>query len=367
MARELSPLPRRAFKTRSGVEGTVEGAALPVVKGEGDAEEVEVSLGTGQSVSCTVFPSRLDPAASVWRYAEQAAKSVTLVAATPVGAAVVEGSPVLFAILVYRVDSAKGPLVGMAKLGIYAHDAHSLLCVHDELGYGKSFERIVKGLAGSLRGGAKDERAKARFAEVELMRVGELAIGFSERVVWDREGGGRVMKQRSSQLVPRGGADLLATEGTSEETVDAKDLLVKGVFVHGENGEVGATMQLTRDRDGTTYRYEGEKDGKRLEGTFPTTAGLSTDLWFARRLRAKAPAPRGELRHEAYSLEASPVAPLPVVYRLEPAAGPRRVALELGPIRLGGELDADGLVRLAEISLGSGKLVVERAWSRGTP
>jgi hypothetical protein len=367
MDRELSPLPARPFKTLAGVEGTVEGAAAPTVKAEGDAEEVEVSLGTGQALSCTIFPVRLDAAAAVWRYAEQAKRSVTVTAATPVGAAVVAGSPVVFAILVYRVDGPKGPLVGMAKLGVYAHDAHSLLCVHDELGYGKSFERIVKGLAGSLRGGVDDARAGARFAEVELMRIGELAIGVSERVVWDREGGGHVVKQRASQLLPRGGADLYALDSTSEEVVDAKDLLEQGVYSHAANGEIDAAMQLTRAQDGVTYRYEGEKDGKRLEGTFATKAGLSTDLWFARRLQAKAPPAKPELRHEAYSLEASPVAALPVVYRLDPAAGPRRVRMELGPIQLGGELDADGLVRLAEIPVGSAKLTVERAWSRGTP
>ena len=329
-------------------------------------EELTIPLGTGQPLTCTAVPKRLDAAAAIWRMADSAKQSVTLTLARPMSVEAVDGSALVLAVAVYQAPSEKGPMVGLLKLAVFAHDAHSLLCVHDEPGYGKTFERIVKGLAASLKGGGEDTRAGARFAELSVMRIGEQVVGYSEHVVWDRKGGGRVAGQYGAQLLPRGPADLVAVDTYSEEEIDAKDLLVKGTYAHVTNGEVDTRMALARGKDGKTFQYEGEKDGKPLAGAFKTKAGLSTDLWFARRFARAAPAPKGDVRHEAYSYEANPVAALPILYRLDPA-GSRRARMEVGPIQLSGGLDANGLFESAELPIGPTKLVLERLFTRGAP
>jgi hypothetical protein len=366
MERELAALKEQPFRTPSGIGGVVEAASAPQVKVDGGAEELEIPLGTEQLMACTVFPQRIEVAATAWRLAESMKKGVKLLAARPVDVVAVAGSPLVLAELAYRTDTDRGAMVGQVKVAVYAHDGHSLLCLHDEPGYAKTFARIVKGLAASLRGGGEDARAAARFAEVAVMRIGGMPIGYSEHVVWDRKGGGRGSATYGAQLLPRGPADLVAIDTYAEEELDAKDLLVSGSYAHVTNGDVDTKMRLTRGKDGKTFRYEGEKEGKPLEGSFRTKAGLSTDLWFARRFAAAAPAPKGDVRHEAYSCEANPIAAMPIVYRKDPA-GPRRAEMELGPIRLSGELDAHGLFSVGEVPGGPTKLVIERAWSRGTP
>jgi hypothetical protein len=256
-------------------------------------------------------------------------------------------------------------MAGQLKIAVYAHDAHSFLCLHDEAGYAKSFARIVKGLASSLQGG-EDGRAAARFAEIAVMRIGPMVTGYTEHVIWDRKGGGRVAATYGAQLLPRGPADLVAIDSYSEEEMDGKDLLAAASYAHVTNGEADARIQLTRAKDGKTYRYEGEKDGKPLKGSFRTKAGLSTDLWFARRFAESAPPQKGDLRHEAYSYEANPVAALPAICRKDPS-GPRRASIEIGPVRVTGDLDAHGLFATGEVPIGPTKLLIERAWSRGAP
>jgi hypothetical protein len=366
MERELAALPPRPFRTPGGIEGAVEAAAPPEVKVQEEVEEITIPLGTEQPVTCSAVAKRLDAAAAIWRMAESAKENVKLVLAQPTEVVAVEGSPLVLAAVVYQAPSEKGPMVGLLKLGVYVHDAHSLLCVHDEPGYSKSFARVVKGLAASLKGGGEDPRAGARFVQLSVMRIGALAIGYAEQVVWDRKGGGRLTSQYGAQLLPRGPANLVAVDSYSGEEVDAKDLLEKGTYAHVTNGEVDARMELTRRKDGKTFAYDGEKDGKPLAGKFKTSAGLSTDLWFARRFARSAPPPKGAVRHEAYSYEANPVAALPIVYRLD-AAGPRRARMEIGPIQLSGDLDDHGLFRSAEMPVGPTKLVVERLSSRGAP
>lgn len=366
MERELAPLKQQRFRTRAGVHGTVEAVAAPKVTAGEAAEELTLSLGTEQALTCTVFAKRIDPGAAIWRLAESVKKNLKLLVARPVDVLAVAGSPLVLGELGYQVDTEKGPMVGQLKIAVYAHDAHSVLCVHDEPGYTKTFARVVKGLAASLQGGGKDERVRARFAEVSVMRLGGMAIGYAEHVVWERKEGGRVSASYQTQLLPRGPTDLVAVDSYSEEESDAQDLLASGRYAHVTNGDADAQIRLERAEDGKTFRYEGEKEGKRIEGTFATQAGLSTDLWFARRFAAASPAPNGEVRHEAYSCDAKPDGALPIVYRKDPA-GPRRVEMELGAMKIAGQLDANGLFATGEMPVGPTKLVIERAWSRGAP
>jgi hypothetical protein len=365
LARELPPLPVQPFRTPAGFRGSVEAASAPEVKAAEGADELTVALGTDQALACTVFARRVDAGATIWRLAESVRKTLKLVLVRATQVRAVAGSALVLAELGYQADGERGPTAGQLKIAVFAHDAHSFLCLHDEPGYAKAFARIVEGLASSLQGG-EDARAGARFAEIAVMRVGPLVTGYTEHVVWDREGGGRVAATYGAQLLPRGPADLVAIDSRAEEESDGKDLLARASYAHVTNGEPDARIELSRAKDGTTYRYEGDKDGKPLRGSFRTKAGLSTDLWFARRLAASAPPPRGDLRHEAYSYEANPVAALPAVCRKDPS-GPRRASMEIGPIRLTGDLDAHGLFATGEVPVGPTKLLIERAWSRGAP
>lgn len=367
MERELPPFEPKPFRTASGISGAVEAAASPATKEGQDAEELTIPIGTEQAISCSALPKRVDAAGALWRVTESVKEKVTLLGVQLTDVSEVNGSPLALALAVYEVSSGKGPMVGLLKLGVYVHDAHSLLCVHDEPGYQKTFARIVKGLAASLKGGGADERGAARYAELSVMRVGEVPIGFSERtLVAAREGGGRTVQEYSAQLVPRGPADLVSVDGYSREEIDAKDLLVMGTYVHASNGELDTKMSVTRQKDGTSYAYDGEKEGKKLAGKFKTKAGVSTEFWFARRVAGSAPVPKKALVHEGYSHEANPVAAVPVSYAAAGSA-PRRVTMKLGPLQVEGDLDANGLFETAEIPIAGTKLLVERIFVRGAP
>lgn len=364
-ARELPALPPRPFKTSHGVTGQVEAAAPPETKAEEGAEEVTVSLGTDAPMSCAFVAERLDGAAAVWRVVEGAKANATVITAMPVDVVEVKGSALLLAQLAYYLDGAQGRRVGLVKIAAYVHPTRSFLCTHDEPGYAGTFARIAKGLAGSLGGGGPDPRAQASFTELSVLRIGPLAVGYGEHVFTRGEGGRVVHQQIAAQLLPRGPADLMAVDTFAEEVIDGKDLLERGVYVQATNGEVESRMAVVRGKDGRTYAYEGEKDGKTLEGSFPTKAGLASELWFARRLARSAPA-KGDVRHEAYSAETNPVAAIPVVYRRAPAT-PRRATMELGPISMAGDLDPHGFFESAELPLGPATLVIKRLASRGTP
>ncbi len=366
-ARELPPLQVVRFETPGGLKGAVEAKVPPSVEKGDQAETVTVDLGTAQPVRCTIVRSRLDAAAFVQRYVNGVKDRVSVLSIRPVAVAVAASSPLLFAEIVYSTDSAEGKRLGHAQLGIHAHDARSIVCEHDEPGYEKTFQRVVTGLASTVAGGGEDTRPGARYREIHVTRVGEMTVGFTEHVVWDRQGGGRVAKVWTSQLLPRSPTEIVAKDGYSEEVSDARDVLQNGVYVNADGGEISARMTLTRGKDGLSYAYDGEQEGKKLQGTFRTRAGLATDLWFARRFdKARGYGPKGEVRAQGYDLEANPAGPLDIAYRKDPKRA-RGVALSVGPVQLTGVVDDAGIVSESEVPVGPATLIIHRVFVQGTP
>jgi hypothetical protein len=365
-ARELPPLKAVEFKTPGGMRGSVEAKAIPSVEAGDKSETVTVDLGTEQALRCTIVRSRVDAAALVRRYVDGVKGRVSIVAIRPVAVTVAAASPLLFAQIVYTADSPEGKRLGHVQLGIHSHDSRSFVCEHDEPGYEKTFQRVVTGLASSLEGG-EDDRPGARFREIHVTRIGEVPIGFTEHVVWDRKGGGRVAKVWTSQLLLRSATEFVAVDAYSEELYDTKDLLEEGSYANVANGEVNARTRLTRRKDGLTYAYEGEHEGKKLSGTFKTRAGLATDLWFARRFdKAREYGPKGEVRAQGYQLDANPAGPVEISYRKD-ATRARGVALSMGPARLACVLDDAGIVSESQMPVGPATLTLERVFVRGAP
>jgi hypothetical protein len=366
--RELTPLAPLAFETPSGVKGTVEAKAAPQVTASGKEETLVVAIGTAQPISCTVFPERIDAGATIWRLVDKIRGSLEVLSARPVEVAAVAGSAVVFGEIVYRTSSEKGPVVGQVKVGVQPHETHSLLCLHDEPGYTVAFRRIVKGLAGSLASGAKDVRTEGRFAEILLVKVGEIPVGYAERVIWETGGGGRESLSWTAQLLPRTPSELVALDGFTRDVSDAAGLLLEKTSVNVQNGEVESRFTVKRGKGRKTFTYEGEKAGKALKGTFKAKAGLATELWFARQLDAKrGDGRKAELRHETYNASGNPIAATPMSLKRD-AAEPKRAVMTLGEgVTLTGELDEHGLFTRAEMPMGPATFVFDRVWSRGAP
>lgn len=366
-SRELPPLNTADFKTPGGMKGSVEAKALPAIEAGEKSETVTVDLGTEQPLRCTIVPTRLDAAALVRRYVNALKDRVSIVAIRPVAVAVARASPLLFAEIVYTADSPEGKRLGHLQVGIHSHNSRSFVCEHDEPGYEKTFQRVVTGLASSLEGGGEDDRAGARYRELHVTRIGEVPIGFTERAIWDRRGGGLVAKVWTSQLLPRSATDFVAKDAYSEELYDTKDLVEQGSYADVANGEVNARTRLTRGKDGVTYAFEGEHEGKKLSGTFKTRAGLATDLWFARRFdKARAYGPKGEVRAQGYELDVNPAGPVEIAYRKD-AARTRGVTLSMGPAKLTCVIDDAGVVSESRMPIGPATLTIQRVFVHGTP
>lgn len=363
--RELGALPPVELVTPGGVRGNVEAAApVEVTAGKDETEQLTIALGSSQPLHCTLSRGRADAAASIGGLVESVGKHLEVVSARPVEVSSERGAVILFAEVLYRQNTEQGPLAGQFKIAVHPRGARSLLCIHDEPGYSTTFRRVVKGLAGSLTGGDPDEAAQARFAEVLLTEVAGLQVGFVERQIWERPDGGRTAVTYESMLLPRSAKDLVGIDQFTREESDRAGLLTAVQAGHAVNGEVDLEVQLDAGAAAKTFEYKGQKAGKAIEGTFRAREGLASELWFAKRLTARKPAPK--LVHDTYSAGADPTAPTRLTYTRDPRSS-GRATLTVGPMTVKGELDEHGLMKAFEIPVGSAALGMKRVWSRGAP
>jgi hypothetical protein len=363
--RELGPLPLVAFASPAGVKGKVEAVAAVEIADEENAERLTIRLGAEQPVVCTLGRTRYDAGASITGLVETVGKKLEVVGAQPVEVSVEDGKVVLFADVLYHQQTEQGTLAGHFKLAVHPHGTHSLLCFHDEPGYSATFRRVVKGLAASLSSEAPDDRDRARFAEVLVTEVAGRPIGYVERAIWEKAGGGRVAITWEAMVLPRSPKDLMGIDEYTLEESDAAGLITRVQTVHALNGELDLDVRLEPGAAPRTFAYKGQKAGKAIEGTFRAREGLASELWFARRLAARGK-PALKLVHDTYAAGADPAAPTRLTYARAPKDR-ERASLTVGPMTVEGALDEHGLMKDLEIPMGPAVMTMKRVWSRGSP
>jgi hypothetical protein len=152
LAREVEPLAKKSVAFPGGAfTAEVEGAGEPAVaQGEGFVR-VDVPIGTQGKLNCFLYPQNIDTAATLHRVISAVPQNLEVQQIRPTSVTPVGVDPLVFVEAAYEANSPQGKLVGLLKAAVFAAPEHALMCMHDELGYVKSFQRIVTSLAGSLK------------------------------------------------------------------------------------------------------------------------------------------------------------------------------------------------------------------------
>jgi len=364
--REIEPLSQVAVVSSNGkTKASVEAKAPPTVKAQGEEDSIEIPIGTASPIACELLQSRIDAASSVANLLSRLKAAFEIKPMKPIDVEMAGENPVLFSEYAYFVPGEGGKKnVGHVKLAVMVNPRHSLLCTHDEPGYAESFRRIVNGLSKSMvTSGEGDLRSEAKFAEVQIIKVGELRVGYSEVQVWNAEGGGFITKSYSSMVLPRG-EDLFVADNLRRSKADAAGTLEEEVFVNVVNGEVATKVTVGRQAP-DKYKYEGTQSGKPISGEFATTAsGLASDVRQAAIVRELAGKKSGQVELDEYAPSANPVAPVHTVYRKD--ADSKTISATSEKVKYSFLPDAAGWPSHAEIPMGPVSLRYDRAWTHGS-
>ncbi|WP_104987401.1 hypothetical protein [Sorangium cellulosum] len=362
LSREAGELPAREIRAGAWSARALAAEAPKIVEKE-KLVSVAIPIGTDSHVECFVYNTMLDSGEVIRQFVELLEPGkVEIARIVPWEISVHRDSPAVFLQALYSVPTGGGKAAGLLKIAMHADKSHPVACLHDELGYLATFERLAKGIFDSFE--AKDALPAPEYTETLILRADKMPIGFETNELIKEAGGQRRWFSRSTSLLPRDARTLEIEDEASNVLLDAQGRIKAGLWVEMAGGKANHRMELSQ-KAGSQYEYAGEVEGKRVQGSFtaPGKSGLASPVSIAselaRLMKDKGPF---DVKQQEYEPGMDPTKPTEVRYARDPSGA---VTVSFLTMRLTGALAPDGRPEAFEISAGPPRLTLQRAHSRG--
>jgi hypothetical protein len=345
----------------------VPSAGDPKVSVVEDIHLVEIPIGSDAVVRCQVHAEGVDPAGSLYGVIKASSAQVEYREVTPAGVKLLAGFPAAFLNALYVTDVPGGKAAGGLKLAIHARSDRTLLCVHDELGYRETFQRVSSAFFETFKE-AKPPKDNATYTDISIVKLDDLPVGFGvTQLVPGPKPGERERHDSSSSFLPTSPKDVIFEDTFNITRYDKKGQIISDTFVEATQGEVNMQLTLTRSEDGK-YTYDGKISGKAVQGALATPKGLTTSFQTAATLRKKLKAGSAfQDTIDEYHPSVDPTAVVAVTYAHAKGAPARQVTMKMGERVVTSEMDDDGMARIGTFDLGKRKLTIERLRVDGHP
>lgn len=337
---------------------------------------LDFALDGSSAVSCAVVRGSRDMAAYLVQTAESSFAELQQANGT-LEARVVEQSdagslgphPYLALQWVYRANRQGERRLGGLKQFIAEVDAAVVYCLHDDLGYARSFETVTRALASNLRTTDDPAMPKPHFREVSVVSVDGLRVGVVTTTLSRDADGDTKVVNRSALLLQAAPGQLVTQDSVEVQWVRADGALINAAQVKSGNGQLSEDMTLQRDEQ-DRWRARGKINGKPVDAEVTGTPASFVALAKARRQLMAQAEPAGT-RTDAMtwsSLDLTRLLPARATMLAPVAADRYAVREEIGGVAIESVLDRQtGTMASARMQLGPRTMNFERVHRQGEP
>lgn len=345
----------------------VSSVELPEATLEDGIAMVQIPIGTAAPVRCQVLPGDVDAGGTLAGFFADARARVEFQRVVPWTVSVIRGAPAAFLRATYAVKRGERQTLGEIKAMFHAVPMHSVLCLHDELGYEKTFATVATEFARSIihRGAAPPP---AQLVEVHQLQLQDHPIGFS-RSQTVKEDGKVTHHSVAFIMFPVAENEVQFGDYVEIQDLDSSGRLKTAAWAKALNGKVELQMQLERLKGGE-YRYSGRVNDQPLNGTFTTRdrAALPGYVLNAKRLAPYATSDRPfSIETFEYTPDVDAAAPTPVRYHREVGDTAGTVRVSKPTQERSGTLDAQGLTETLRVPVGQQTMEMTRLYVEGAP
>jgi len=365
LAREAQGLSSRSFREQ-GLAFKAPASAAPTIKHDEGVAMITIPIGDGGTVECFLYEQDPDTGATLLHMLAGLKKSAEIRELTPGPLEVKRESPVVPLTALYTVEQEGGLALGQLKLAFHSRYNHSSLCLHDQVGYSKTFREVSGAFFDTLEAGRED--LAPAYAEVSAATIGGVPAGFDRAMIF-RDDKEERRVGASLLLMLRSASDLVTSDSVSSEVINAEGRVTSGEWYSSASGAPDLKISLELRKAGT-YHYEGTFKGKPIQGDFTHTdkrglaSGKSLELELKKRLKKAA---AFSIAHASYSPEQDPTRPTEETYSRLAGDAANRVRVKQGDMEIVGTIDAEGRFEVAEATLGRTHLRIARTFVRGAP
>lgn len=367
-AREAKPLEPRAFASKDGsLQGKLGSSGPLKVEHYENFTQVSAPIGSEAPVVCMIYDQDLKVGFALTK----ALASVTSEGKAKFakvgleGLEAMAGAAGVYATGIYQIAQGDQKGIGSLKLFFHAGLEHGVMCLHDELGYKKSFAGLTRNLVESLN--FKRTFENPRVVEVARVKLGEQLVGFSQSLLVDMPNGVPVSISTSSRLMPVAPGEIATGDSITILGLDAERRILTGKYEEYDGAEDSLAINIRRG-EGGRYSYEGTSHHKPIQGEFKVRdkkgllSGVARDVAIAELVRAKK---KQTLKFEDYNPSSDPTRVEQITVAVDGPA--RKLTTRWESISLDLSLDEQGYGENGTAHVGKINLGMERLFRKGTP
>lgn len=340
-------------------------AGEPALLEEEEQVTFVLNLGTEAPVNCAAHLSGLDPAASVAAVSEASlpmgeGSQILARQIHRVDLTVVDQEIVASADWLYEVEQDGQVVTGMLKVRAADVGEGGLLCLHDEVGFSATMDRIVERLIRTWR-----EPAEAvdptLFREIHLLRLNDSPYALESVAISVDSDGDYVIETNSADLSPVDAQTLTGQDTYQIDYSFANGVLINSIFIISDGGELSHHLNLGPENE-THWNVSGTFQSKQIQETFEhgALASVLADREELREFLSSA-AIGDQLVQETWLADISPAAITELTLEYQGRQGDHhRVELAMGELVMDLKVDDEGGLVSGEAEAAGAKLELER-------
>jgi hypothetical protein len=371
-AREAAPQRERPIQAKGAFQGQVAAEVLQAPKRDGEAWYVSLGIGGDAPIDCWVHDSDLDLASSLVGFSKASFGAISEQIGEigqrrieQVDAGALAGGPFLSVDWLYRVGNDNQARLGEIKHLAVSKSGHTVYCQHNEIGYEKTFRKVVEGL---VRGLVYAKSApKPYYEEISVMKLHDMRVGVEHVALVQDEDGDTRIDLRSFDLIPVDAETFQASDSYGVEFVRRDGTLINQMHVESVNGELATQLKLDPEKGG--WRVHGTYQNKPLEARIDGAQRLGS--WLGEVLSVRREIAKkgvgGEVVLARWVPDADPTRLLEErIAILEHVEGDRfRTALDLSGIEAEILADRSGSAASGSVDMGHVQMRFERIFALG--
>ena len=326
----------------------------------------------GSLLECYVYTTGLDLASLTNILAENSIAAVIQTNGAEIGpreiydtdAGVVNGLPYLALEWIYTMSANEQTMVGFTKVRAAVKGDFAFACVHNYLGYRKTFAKAFSDFTENVEYEATtpapyyEEVAKLDYNDIG---AGITYFSFTE----DSEGHIKTYTTEAS-IMPVSASTIMTSDSIIISYTSLDGELINSRSIGVQNGELISNLSLMRNEDGD-WVSGGTLQGKEITSVLDGTVSPTSELRMITTARDLFAGDETAVTLDAWVPTVDPTSFLQTIFTRDDAEVAGQANVSMGPINYVGQFDEYGSLTTAAMTVGPMTINIERLWSRGVP